>query len=1565
MEQRRTGSPGRLPTLVGRTLPLLLVLLAAAPVQASSYLPDPDPEAYGRAVSAGGSLSVAKDSAITGDVHANGAAALSSGVLIDGDLSAAGQIALHGATVTGTVTPLAPPQPLPSLPSAAQARALADRVFEGNHSFPSGTVIDDVVFVAGQARFLGSVNGTGTVIAGGQIRFDNVTAGQPAELEPDTRMSFVSLGSLWVGKDRELRGELVAGGAAQLHQGLTLSGLVAVRGSLAVHKEAAITYSAPVGEEEDTEPPQLAFTAPGPVVIGDPMPTLGLVFSDSGSGIDAGSLSVTLDDAELTAACTVGAGAATCPTPELSAGRHSAEATIADLAGNLATATLTFDIVLDLGPPRVTIAFPADGSLVATPAVTIEGTVTTTRSLASLTVDGQPAAIAGANFAAEIALSEGEDVLRVIATDDLDRIGSALISVILDTTPPELTLSSPADGQLINSGSVRVTGEVGDAWGLSSVRVNGEDAPFVNGRFEAEVSLIEGENLLIVAAVDLAGNSAEASREVTRFTLPEVTIDSPDDLAFVAATTVTVAGTVSDDVLSVTVNGVAATLSGASFQADGVPLIEGGNTVTATATGTLGRVATATIHLVRDLTPPRLAVYRPANGVVVHEPVVAVSGLVNDVVPGTVNASEAVVTVNGQPAQVSNRSFFIPEVSLTPGDNLLVVAAEDSAGNTAEEQVTLHFEPPAGPRLRVASGDHQTAEIGSTLADPLVVELLDAAGQPVADRPVVFALRGNNGALEAGRRRVTVVTDVSGRAAASFTLGTRAGVANQVVEASAPGFSGPVAFTATALPAAPAEIVVDSGGLQVGVAGRGVPRPLIAAVIDSGHNRLEGVPVRFRVVKGAGHFASGEQELDVVTDSDGRAIVTFTLDPAEGIANNVVEASIAGLEDGPKASFVASGRAAGPAEETSISGIVLDNSNLPIAGATLRVKGTLLTGVTDAEGQFRIEQVPVGAVKLIVDGSTVERPGSWPDLEFDLVTIPGRDNTVNMPIYLLPLDLGSGLFVDETHGGTLTLESFPGFALEIAPGSVIFPGGGRSGQVSVTVVHNDKVPMVPNFGQQPRMIVTIQPAGARFEPPARLTLPNVEGLAPGEVTEMYSFDHDLGHFVSIGPATVSDDATTIVADPGVGIVKAGWHCGGNPASAGTPHNCPPCQICNGSQCVPGCSLGALTLQPPGSDLPLGIAAAACTCSDGDPCTVNDRCDGTGCVGDDKEIVSVTIVAPAAAKATQAISFIALVEDENCPEGERSYLWDFGDGGISTAASPSHSYAFPGEYTVTVKVSCGGCAGTTKTDTTMIKVIDVFVLSADVVADEIGLLLAPDGVTGDLTVELANPDGHTIVGPAPRAGGSYTESFNIPGLAEGEYQTVRATWEVEGVSVSDERGHHFQVLGNWRHSQYNTPEDTMCGGAPLGCYITTNNAAGATQCFNGPPFTFHNVMLPQQFVDQVNLNGSGRVAAFGDVQIDAFCPGTATAPADAGGHTFRQQAIVPACGLALGADTLAGCLADPDVACGDRIFIHTIGMKTVTDNCPACCAGAQFDNYTLDGACAGILDLGRFMTIKLF
>jgi hypothetical protein len=59
----------------------------------------------------------------------------------------------------------------------------------------------------------------------------------------------------------------------------------------------------------------------------------------------------------------------------------------------------------------------------------------------------------------------------------------------------------------------------------------------------------------------------------------------------------------------------------------------------------------------------------------------------------------------------------------------------------------------------------------------------------------------------------------------------------------------------------------------------------------------------------------------------------------------------------------------------------------------------------------------------------------------------------------------------------------------------------------------------------------------------------------------------MGSFVATGTATVSEDGTTLRSDPGMGIVKGGWHCGGNPAGSGTTHNCPMCKKCVTPNCV--------------------------------------------------------------------------------------------------------------------------------------------------------------------------------------------------------------------------------------------------------------------------------------------------------------------------------------------------------------------------------------------------------------
>ena len=76
-----------------------------------------------------------------------------------------------------------------------------------------------------------------------------------------------------------------------------------------------------------------------------------------------------------------------------------------------------------------------------------------------------------------------------------------------DTTPPALSIDSPADGATVNDPTVVVSGTATDAGGIASVTVNGIGAILIGDTYSVDVSLVEGGNLITVVAVDGSGNT--------------------------------------------------------------------------------------------------------------------------------------------------------------------------------------------------------------------------------------------------------------------------------------------------------------------------------------------------------------------------------------------------------------------------------------------------------------------------------------------------------------------------------------------------------------------------------------------------------------------------------------------------------------------------------------------------------------------------------------------------------------------------------------------------------------------------------------------------------------------------------------------------------------------------------------------------------------------------------------------------------------------------------------------------------------------------------------------------
>ena len=775
-------------------------------------------------------------------------------------------------------------------------------------------------------------------------------------------------------------------------------------------------------------------------------------------------------------------------------------------------------------------------------------------------------------------------------------------------------------------------------------------------------------------------------RQITQSQALTIKITSPATLLTVGSTPQIVKGTVSDPAAQVTLNGAPVTNSNGSFEA-AVTLDEGHNTISARAVDAQGEDVTDTISLSLDMTPPYLTVESPKDGDTVRTNKIAVSGLINDIVRGTVAEGQAIVTVNGKAASISNRSYLAEDITLNEGDNTLKIDGADNVGNTSSISIKVNYLPLAPQHIEVLSGQDQTAKINTTLGAPLKVKLLDDKKQPVANKPVIFRVTEGDGVVGAGSQDqgqgTLVQTDAQGVAATPFKLGARAGTGNQRVRATSVGFDGEVLFYASATVSTGNKVTVNSGNNQRGALSQTLPQPFVVAVIDEGANVVPGAQVEFKVTQGSGKFQNGLTSITSTTDSDGRATAELTLGAEEGLDVHRATATLVGTE--LYAGFTASALKTGAAGQTSISGVVLDNQDKPLPKVTVRVDGTTREAQSDAQGQFKITEAPVGSVRLIADGSTTTAEGEWPTLAFNLVTIAGAENPLAAPIYLVKLDTVNAKQVGD-QDVTLTLPDVPGFALEVKAGSVTFPDGKKTGRLSVTPVNASKIPMSPPNGMQPQFIVTIQPVGAKFDPPAKLSLPNVDGHKPGAAVEMYSYDHDLEEFVSIGLGTVNAEGSVIKSNQGVGVIKAGWHCGSQPGGAGCAAGLKECQKCEGN-----CVIGP---DPAKNDQCCGGGSSICKTGSCTPVKL-DSADGK-VNGKEEDVVAFKT-------GGTSVNFTGTATGSNC---DYEYKWDFGDGQSDTTQNPAHTYANPGEYNAKLTVKCKKCGPGEKTDTVKVYVVQV-------------------------------------------------------------------------------------------------------------------------------------------------------------------------------------------------------------------------------------------------------------------
>ncbi len=456
-------------------------------------------------------------------------------------------------------------------------------------------------------------------------------------------------------------------------------------------------------------------------------------------------------------------------TPVTGDGTHTLHVRAADHAGNESEASRSFSI--DKTPPVVRLlesgsdfpdGFHFNRDVVPDVSITDISPTTTTATLN------------GAPYTRGTPISaEGTYALTVTVTDALawaTTVGP--VSFTIDKTPPAVTFTSHAEGDVLAVRDIIAGGASGDA---ITVVVNGQAAAIdaTAGTWSLPLALLEGENAVTVVARDRATNQTTITRRLHLDTrAPELTVDATP--ACTNADSLELRGTIADpniDKVEVRLGDstIPATVTGNAWTAT-LPLgDEGSKAILVEASDSIGHVSTRSVTVGVDRTAPAIEISEsgtPFTATIAGR-AVTLFMRANDA-----DSSSTVTTTLDGTAYTSGAQVA------AEGEHTIRVVARDCAGNESTREHTFAIDLTA-PRFLTfipASGSKVTqipsALGGTTDTDAVEVRILGTGvTAPVSNGAFTIA---NAGFAEGVNDLSLEVTDRAGHTGrASYTLGIR------------------------------------------------------------------------------------------------------------------------------------------------------------------------------------------------------------------------------------------------------------------------------------------------------------------------------------------------------------------------------------------------------------------------------------------------------------------------------------------------------------------------------------------------------------------------------------------------------------------------------------------------------------------------------------------------------------------------------------------------------------------------------------------------------------------------
>lgn len=198
-------------------------------------------------------------------------------------------------------------------------------------------------------------------------------------------------------------------------------------------------------------------------------------------------------------------------------------------------------VVKETVAPVITIVSPTAGAYVANSKQPVVFNITDETGgsgvdISTLVVKQDDTAVSSANithtaiangysvtYTPSAALSDGSHTVTINCKDhDGNAAAEKSTTYTVDTVPPTLNVTSPADGLITAASSVTVAGTTNDATSspvVITISLNGTDQGTVavgtGGTFSKVITLKEGSNTIIVKAKDAAGKESSVTRTVT------------------------------------------------------------------------------------------------------------------------------------------------------------------------------------------------------------------------------------------------------------------------------------------------------------------------------------------------------------------------------------------------------------------------------------------------------------------------------------------------------------------------------------------------------------------------------------------------------------------------------------------------------------------------------------------------------------------------------------------------------------------------------------------------------------------------------------------------------------------------------------------------------------------------------------------------------------------------------------------------------------------------------------------------------------------------------------------